>query len=399
MAANLVAGVTNFLAIAWFARELGTTVMGDYAVVITALQLVSAFLSAGFDQAVIREPESRELWAAANVATFAQSFLLLAASGLVYILYYLQSPTVALKLLYPAALVLGSMVVSLFFYLLAAPIAASLGYRYLSLARLASTLTGVGAGLCFAGLDTGIYSLAVRDLIAASTMLLLVRIKSPACLTWKANRAGLARLTFFAWGMWGLNVLERIALRLDYALVGMLLGKETLGMYFVVRGLVEGLLGFLVSPIQTVLYAYYCRLQDNSRLKWRVSEGTSIAYWGGCILLATFSYYVAPYGIIMLLGETYLLAHAIVPGLVLYAGGILWYENVKVLAMSQHWHHRVLVARFVQLIVMLIVIYPLTKELGIFGAGMASAAGAIALAISAWILTITVASAHPVQPE
>jgi PST family polysaccharide transporter len=399
MAANVVAGVTNLLAMAWFARQLGPTVLGDYAVIVTALYLISAVLSAGFDQAVIREPASKELWAAANVATVAQSCLLLVAGGFIYVVYYFQSPNTASGLLIPAGMVLTSIVVSLFSYLLAAPIAATLEYRYLSIVRLASTLVGVGGGLALVGLGAGIYALATRDLMSALAMLLLVRIRSPGRLILKSTRSGFDRLMHFSSGMWGLNILERLALRLDYMLVGVLLGKELLGMYFVVRGLVEGLLGFLVSPIQTVLYAHFCRLQHDSQRKLSLGGKTGLVYWVGCLLVAALSYFLAPYVIPALLGEPYRSAHVIVPGLVIYASGIVLYEAVKVLAMSRSWHHKLLIARIIQISVVAIAIYPLTQALGVFGASLATAGGGIALAAVAWIRAAGEMSAQSTQSD
>lgn len=395
MAANLVSGASNFLAMAWFARQLGPSILGDYAVVVTTLQLVAAILSAGFDQAVIREPDNKDLWAAATMATVSQAFVLIVASGCVYFVYHLQSPTVATGLLYPAGLVLSSIVVSLFSYLIAAPIAAMHGYRYLSVVRLASMLAGVGSGLTLASLDAAIYALAARDLVCAAAMLLLVWIRSPAHATWNASRPGLTHLMRFARGMWGLNILERLALRLDYMLVAILLGKELLGMYFVVRGLVEGLLGFLVNPIQTVLYAHYCRMRHEAQLHWGSDGRISAVYWGACILLAVLSYFFAPYTISMLLGEPYRTAYVIMPGLVVYCGGILLYETLKVMAMSQSRHSKLIMARISQIVVVSITIYPLTQSFGLFGASLATAAGATALAAVAWIRTMRLRSAQP----
>jgi len=379
VSANIFVGIINFFAIAWFARRLGPTVMGNYAVVVTALQLISAFLSAGFDQAVIRDPKNSELLAAANIATTGQSILLLVISCIVYFMYYLQSPIEALQILYPAGLVFGSIVFSLYGNLFAAPIAANLNYRYLSTVRLVSTLAGVGVGIILIGLETGIYALAARDIIAALIMLFFVRAKSFNRLGWNASRFGFAQLTKFASGMWGLNLLERVALRLDYALIGILFGKEIMGMYFVVRGLVEGVLGFLVTPVQTVFYAYYCRLQDKTRIISIILKRLSFAYYGICLLLVVISFYVTPKILPLLLGVDYQGAFLIVPGLVVYAGSILWFENLKVLAMSQHKHHTMVAARLMQIGILLLSIYPLTKAFGLLGAGFASGVSALAL--------------------
>lgn len=395
VSANVISGLVNFIAIAWFARLLGPATMGDYALIVTAVQLIAAFLSAGFDQALIREPGDRYLIAAASVATLGQSILLIVASSIVYLLYFLRAPVEAFQIQGPAGMVLGALVLSLFGNLFASTIAAELNYRFLSMVRLASTLAGVGGGLLLAELDCDVYALAGRDMVAALVLLLFVKARTTMSLQWRTSYFGFSRLLRFASGMWGLNFLERVALRLDYAVVGMLFGKEMLGMYFVIRSLVEGVLGFLIQPVQTVLYAHYCRQQDPLGVGVGPLSRLGLAYWGVCVALSLMSWFAAPWGLNHLLGQEYSPAYPIMPGLVLYAGMVLWYENVKVLAMSRHLHHWMIFARLTQLGVFLLMVYPLVNTLGILGAGMATGVGGGALAAMASILYMIAARERP----
>jgi O-antigen/teichoic acid export membrane protein len=384
MLANLITGGINFVAMAWFALKLGPTAMGEYAIIVTSLQVIFAFLSAGFDQAVIREPDCEETSSAACLATVSQSSMLLVACGIAYIIFYAHSPVAAGNLIYPCAVMLGSMIISLFSNLFAAPIAARLDYRYLSYTRLFATLAGVGTGILLVMKGTGLYALVFREFITVFGALIIYKLKSPLQLiSGKITRSGLHKLMHFASGTWALNTLERVVFRMDYVLVGAIFGKELLGMYFVLRGLVEGLLGFLIAPIQTVLYTYYCRLQEKALLRWPITSGLSIAYWSGVFVMALLGYCLSPL-VVILVGEAYNTVHSIVPCLVFYAGSTLWYENAKVWFMAQQMHHKLIVARMIQLFLIVIAIYPFAKVFQIFGAGLATAVGALSLAATAW---------------
>jgi O-antigen/teichoic acid export membrane protein len=380
LASSALAGTVNFLAIVWFARTLGPAVMGDYATIVVAVQFIAAFLSAGFDQALIRAPRDTEMSAAANIATVGQSILLLATSALVYLVYFTHAPAGALHVIWSAGIVVGAMIVSLFANLFAAPVAADMDYRFIGKARLVSMLVGVGGGLILASMDFGLYALAARDVLGALVLLLLIRMRTKRRTCWTFSRVGFQRLFRFSRGMWALNFLERIALRLDYAIVATLFGKEMLGMYFVIRGLVEGVIGFLIQPVQTVLYAYYCRRENERKLASPKMGRLAFFYWIFCAALSLLAWFAAPKAVSMLLGASYSGASVIVPGLMLYAGGLLWFENVKVLAMSQQTHFQLIYARLAQLAVFVLTMALLAQRIGLAGAGIATALGGLALA-------------------
>jgi O-antigen/teichoic acid export membrane protein len=381
VATNAVAGIANFLAIAWFARALGPTTMGDYAIVVTAVQLVAAFLSAGFDQAIIRMPRNRDIAAAAGAATMAQSLLVVLGSTGVYLYFFFQTPAEAAVISGPAALVLAAIVISLFSNFLAAPIAAEMDYRFLALSRLASTGLGIGAGVVLASHDHGLYALACRDACTGLVMLLLCRSRAVGPLPWRASSQGIGKLFHFAKGLWALNLTERLVFRLDYGVVGFLLGKEALGTYFVVRGIVEGMLGFLVNPVQTVLFAHYCHTEDAAMARKATNRRVVFLYIAACVGAAALALVFGPKLLAWLIGGAYAEAGAMMPALVIYAGAILWFENEKVLAMSRHRHHRIVYARLLQIATILIVVLPAIHYFGIVGASLATAAGGVTLAL------------------
>jgi O-antigen/teichoic acid export membrane protein len=170
-------------------------------------------------------------------------------------------------------------------------------------------------------------------------------------------------------------------LRIDYALVGLVLGKEMLGIYFVIRGMLEGVLGFLIQPVQTVLYAHYCDT-NNSNGK-HLFDRFAISYWITLIFASIVAWFVASGLFEYLLGSEYRIGASVMPGLVFYAGTVLWFENIKVISMAMNIHHELLYARVAQLIMFLAIFYPLIASAGITGAGLATALAGLALAFTA----------------
>jgi O-antigen/teichoic acid export membrane protein len=386
VAANAIAGVINFFAIAWFARTVGPASMGDYALVVTAVQLSASVLSAGFNQAVIRMPNDRDVAAAAGIATVMQSVLLVVISGFVYLYFVLQSPTESARLSGAAWLVLAATITNLFTNLWAAPIAAEMDYRFLSASRLISTLLGLGLAVPLAISAFGVYSLACRDAFGAVVMFLLCSFRGRGGLPWLPNRAGLRRLMQFTKGLWALNVMEGLVFRIDYGIVGVIFGKEVLGVYFVIRGLVEGILGFLVTPVQTVLYTYYCGVDETFQQGTGQQRRVTYIYVATGATITVLAWIFSPAAIGKLLGQRYADASVLVPGLVIYAAGILWFENVKVRAMSQYRHNKLVYARMLQMGAYLVLIFPSAYFFGIGGAGLATAAGGAVLAFSSYWL-------------
>ena len=392
LSANVVAGLVNFLSAVWFARSLGPAVMGDYAMMIVAIQLLTAVLSPGLNQALIRDPSNRNLAAAATLGTFAQSFLILAVAAVLYGVAVLAGASHVTELFLSVVGLTVATVVSLWVYLLSVPFEAGLRYGSLVRMRIVALFVSTVVGVFAAQAGLGVQALIVRDLLSAVLSLWLIRLRSPMVLTRRAWRAGLPELIEFVRGLWPLNVLERLALRLDYAVVGWLFDLETLGIYFAVRGMVEGALGFVLSPIQTVLYAYYCRLPDINGVVDTILRKDRLSLTGaGTVVMMVLLQAGGDQIVAVTLGPHYGNGHVLLGGLALYAVSVTWFEHVKVLAMSQGNHHPMTIARMIQLGLSLCLIYPLVRLLGLTGAGLSAGLAAAAMAtVSTWILTRTV---------
>jgi len=86
-------------------------------------------------------------------------------------------------------------------------------------------------------------------------------------------------------------------------------------------------------------------------------------------------------------GSTYASGEVLLIGLVLYAAAILWFENLKVIAMSQNVHRILVLPRIAQLVMTVVAFLVLVKVAGLRGAGMAAGLSACLLAlVSTWQL-------------
>lgn len=385
---NAIAGLANACSAIWFARVLGPRVLGDYAIIVVALQVLTALMVPGFNQALIREPSRKDLVAAATLATAVQSLFVLILGGSAYglSLWYRSAAVHALSL--PCALLGASLILSFWANLLAAPLEAQMTYRIILRTKLIALIAGIAAGIAAAAQGLELYALVVRDVLTAVTTLALLRMASPLSLTWHRWRSGMKELLAYSRGLWGLNALEKLALRLDYAIVGLLFDKDVLGIYFAVRGLVEGGLGFIVSPIQTVMFSFYCRVRTHpAQLTMFLKKGAGLMS-AASLSLGAAAFFAGPWVVEALLTGRYATGQTLLVGLVLYAGAIVWFENMKVLAMSRNVHGLLVVPRLAQLGVALTITFPLVRLAGLGGAGIAAGLSALSLALFAtWLVT------------
>jgi len=386
---NVVVGFANFLSMVWFARALGPQIMGVYAALLVAFQLLTALLTPGFNQAIIRTPSKQTLTEAATFATFVQSLVIVGASGVVCGIALLTTEGRVADLLIPGIGMLVSTVLSLWVYLLAAPFEAVLEYRRLVRIRIIALFVSTLIGVVAVERGFGLGGLVVRDVMSSIISIVFMRLQSPFLLAWRRWREGLPDLIRFTRGLWPLNILERLALRVDYAVVGLLFDIEMLGIYFAVRGILEGALGFALSPIQTVLYSYYCRLPNIKNVVDILFRRDLILLVGlmtaGAILLL---HVMGDWLIAATLGPQYRGGSVLLGGLVLYAASVTWFEHIKVLAMSQDSHHSMVLARIVQLGLSVALVFPLVNVLGLMGAALSTGIAAASMAVmSTWFFT------------
>ena len=168
--------------------------------------------------------------------------------------------------------------------------------------------------------------------------------------------------------------------------------REALGIYFSVRGVIDGLLAFCLKPIQTVIYSYYCGLADLNAMTRHLRNGTIIA-----IAIAIFSGIVLPsqlanFAVVTIWGDAFLPGAALLSGLAMYFFFVIWFENVKVFAMASNLHARAVPARLLQLVFLLMGGTLLVRSLGLSGAGLSTGIGSAIACISASLYVLFVPS-------
>lgn len=311
-----------------------------------------------------------------------QTIAIVVICGGVMFFYYIITTKKAISLIVPGSILILARIVTLISNLTYAPLEVNMEYKFLSGTRFAASFIGLAIGLAFVLGRVGIYALVIRDLATALTLFAVVWNRVRPNFTPDFSRSALSKVFRFSLGVWGLNVLERGAKRLDYVLVGVVLGKTSLGIYFMVRGLIEGVLAFLIRPIQTVLYAYYCRLKRSRVIFIKTVQYGSLFGLAFAILSVGLVTPLCKSLISIVLGKEWLTGGSLLPGLIFYAWAILWFENLKVMVMSDDLHRFAIIGRITQIASLAILTIPMTQHWGFSGAG--AAAG-----ISAMMLTTT----------
>jgi len=382
---SVVVGIVNICTLVIFSRQLGPSVMGQYALTITILQTISIFLAAGFDQAMIRYPDDVGVRSAARIAINFQAFIVFLLGAIIYGINTILGGDFWDIDPWSCAAILLAAAITFLFYLHAARFSADMNYRFLSIARLVACIVGTVGGLLISNADTSVRGIAFRDLSIAAVLLLFVWRPKHLQELKKPSKQDFLKLWQFSSALWGLNVLERLILRLDYFLVSFLLGKESLGAYFALRNIFEGLLGFLVNPIQTVLYSFYCRLQTTTALAFAVSGVNNIVYFCAVVVIAIVGQLASVTIITSVLGKNYLHVAPVFGLLLIYAGGVIWFENIKILAVAQGWQLSIILARLFQLAALVLFGILLIPKFGFWGSGMSTALASSTLVVLAYV--------------
>ena len=380
----------NFVGLIVFARLLGVDVIGQYGMIIIAIELMSLLFNFGFNQAAIKYSENQNVFSAALSLIIIQSSVL----ALMVVIVYFSSSLVLESsngIIFPAVMLLCARILDYFTTLAYAPLESQLKYDAIAKTRVVSVITGISVGLFSSlWLNQSVYVLILRDLVTAVLMFSLMMPKCSLQFRPSFNISELRKVWYFTRPIWYLNLLERGALRSDYALAAFALGQPNIGIYFQVRALVEGVLGFLVNPIQTVIYAFYCKHKNRMVLFQKIMKRALIPV----VLLASIlflSFSMTSTGgqmIAFLLGADWQAGGAMLAGMSLYFCAIVVFEHTKVIAIAERKKKMAIIGRFAQIILLALLVIPLASVYGVGGAAIASAAGATLLAIISTLLLL-----------
>ena len=237
---------------------------GLYALAVSILELITVFFSWSFPLGLIQIDEGEHLTDTAFILSLVQglAFLVVASVGSLVVgrLYSFKLAKVIFVIGLGRSLTFVA-------YIYSAVLEKELEYMWLSIARLAVTVTSVlGAlGLAFAGF--GVWSLAGRELLMAGGSLAAFRFIAPWRFRWRFDGDSARKLLQFGWGMLFARGFESAYHRLDNLMVGVLLGMTTLGFYSQARYLVD-LGNTAVQPATAkVAFPTFSRLKsDKARL-------------------------------------------------------------------------------------------------------------------------------------
>jgi O-antigen/teichoic acid export membrane protein len=351
-----------------------------------ALDLSLMLVKFGINQAVIKHKTDLLIKNGAFALILIQALMILIIAGVLFIGYYSLAPEQAIILLSPGLFLVCTRIFFHFSTLVYAPIEGDLQYKFLTSMRLIATLSGLLVAVIVLLNGGGIYTLVVRHFVTSLLLLILVWYRVRPDFSPDFSSAAIKPVWKFSIGIWGHNILENGALRLDYALVGVILGMDALGIYYQVRAIIEGVLNFLVSPIHSIIYSFYCRYTQRISLFKRLIKQTLLLV----LPLATISILIMILSgkplISLILGEKWISGGSLLPGLMLYAWSILWYENIKIMAISENCHYSILWSRVLQIITLALLVVPLTNKFEFIGTGAATGLAALLLASYSTVL-------------
>lgn len=379
---NIATAFLNFVFLLYFARNLGANIMGGYASLIVALDLITAVFRFGFNQAVIKTQFDSEIYSAALFAVSAQSLLTIVVTFFVYLfISYVLMYSID-DLFIPGALLLFARIALNYSTLFYAKLEVNLEYGKIAVLKLVSSMLGIMVGYLLLVDQSGVYTLIARDFVMNFILLALIVYVAKPSFTFKIMRRSWRRIWSFSSGVWYLNLFERLSLRIDYGIIGAMLGKESLGIYFTIRSIFEGLLGFVVNPIQTVLFSFYCSLDSRIQIFLKAFRLTIIWIIVLTLFGITVSYYFGDIVLTLLLGNEFTIGVDMLYGFTIMMMSNIIYEHNKVFSMSIGRHMQFLAPRLIQIISLIAFTYPFVKYFGHMGAGMATGLGAMMLALS-----------------
>lgn len=384
---TIVVSASNFIGVVAIARFLGPSEVGIYATCLVVVDVAFSLINFGFNQAVVRHGGDREVYGAALTGVAAQAVIaLFALCGVLA----LQSAT-PLKLLPGPAWVAGAVVafrlLGVTSSLLYAAHEVELNYVRISAIQAASALIANTLGVLVAAMSHDVGAFVVRDLTGALLGLAMFWRFRRRGIRLNTSRAALRKLVAFGGRLWSLNFLETLANRADPLIVLGSLGTTAIGGYYTLRSITDGVAAFLIRPIQTVLFARYSQGVDEGRAKERLRR-IAVPYAGLVALAALILWPTAPMLVDLFLGARFREAGHALPFLVIGSASVIWFENVKVLALAKGSVINAVRARVLQLTSLILLSFALIHVFGVTGAAIAFALSNVGMAVLISMLSL-----------
>ncbi|SLN74327.1 Lipopolysaccharide biosynthesis protein WzxC [Pseudooceanicola marinus] len=289
--------------LAVLARLISPTEFGYMAAVMTVVTIAETMAQIGLAPALIqrRDIDRSDIVTAQTVAlglaVLLMAVVALAAAPLAALF---QMPEIEpyMRLASLAFLFRGMAALSL------ALVQRDLDFRRSALVQSVASVLGYAAVvLPLALLGLGVWALVWAMIAEAAVALVLFNWLRPAPLALGIHRASLRKLLSFGVGDSLGQVVGRIAGEIDYVIVGRMLGADALGIYSRAFQLVVGQTKRTGQAFQQVLYPVLATIQDEPERLASAYRRSMAGIFFGSTLLSVFVMWLAPYVVLVLLGE------------------------------------------------------------------------------------------------
>ncbi|MCA0996942.1 oligosaccharide flippase family protein [Alloyangia pacifica] len=261
-ASEIAAKASRLLVVIAVARSMEAEAIGLAAAALAAADILKALTENGVGQRIIAVPEDR---LEATCATARRIFTAW-CSGLFVLQLALAG---GLYLCGGSAVVAGLIALLALEYLFmpAGLVQAALAMREGKMQQTAAIAGGqvVGANLMAAALALlwpGALALVLPRILAAPIWLICMRRLRPWSPVPRADRAPLSEFTGFGVTVLAIEIVKALRLQADKLLIGLLMGPEVLGLYFLAFNAGLGLASSFSVAVSVVIFPHLCSAED-----------------------------------------------------------------------------------------------------------------------------------------
>ena len=347
-------GILNLLSTIYFSRLIGPSETGKYALITALVEFGTLFLNFGFNQYLIKKPADQKVTDAAFTLIGIQSIMIIVLTFIIFFCisqfstkYKIIDITFLPSLM---ALVIARIAAfyTTFYY---SYYEVKFNYHIINKFRNISVVTAILLSYL-----AGIYFIKnanlfiIRDFLMSTIFLVFIFRNKQISGRWTLEKEYLREVFLFSKKNLFLIIQERIIQKGDQLIVGVFLGKEILGVYFVLKNLFDGFLNFLTAPIQTVMFSYF--IHENIRFKmvtyikkYFIPVTIGVLLIVGCVWKINFAALLS-----FIYGKGFKFSNTAILFFILYSYFILAFEVMKIYSVSMDRQIIPIRARLVQIL-------------------------------------------------
>lgn len=348
---NFTIGLISFISIIYFNSILSLNEISKYAIISSTLEISWAFINLGLNQYLIIKSNNKV--ALINIINlfYLQSLILIIIS-FICVLFFFNFNIFTLVSIF--LLTIGKCLENAS-TILYADDESNLNYKKISIYRSVSKVLGIFIAFLFSLLVKNYSIFIFRDFLTNLILFIFYFEKRKFYTKLIFNKKELKNILNFIYKIYALNLFERVTSKVDVLIIKSLWGQEFVGQYFSIKNIFDGILGFLLFPIQTVLYGFYCKNKYENIFIFKKIKRVTVPIV--CLLIA-----------ILILSSSSIVESSkftkgfntnvyIISGLFIYTISILLFENIKVYFISQNISFIGVTSRILQLLVQVFIYY------------------------------------------